>query len=244
MHNCFLLLGASSDVCIEFIKKHRWNDDDCILAQYHRNDAALKEIQKNIAAEMILRQADFTNIDSTKNFADFVAEKIFVPTHILHAPAVPINNKRFTELDWTDFDNQLNVQCRSLVIVLQSVIKKMAKAKRGKIIITLSSATVGMPPKFLSGYVTAKYALMGLAKSLAVEYAQKNIQVNMISPSMMETKFLADVHPSIVEKSALDNPLKRNATPSDAANLIEFLFSTESDFINGANVPITGGENF
>ena len=244
MHNCFLLLGASSDVCIEFIKKHRWNDDDCILAQYHRNDAALKEIQKNIAAEMILRQADFTNIDSTKNFADFVAEKIFVPTHILHAPAVPISNQRFTELDWTDFDNQISVQCRSLVIVLQSVIKKMAKAKRGKIIITLSSATVGMPPKFLSGYVTAKYALMGLAKSLAVEYAQKNIQVNMISPSMMETKFLADVHPSIVEKSALDNPLKRNATPSDAANLIEFLFSTESDFINGANVPITGGENF
>lgn len=193
---------------------------------------------------MILRQADFTDVDSTKEFVTFIAEKNFVPTHILHAPAVPINNKRFTELDWTDFDNQLNVQCRSLVIVLQSVIKKMAKAKRGKIIITLSSATVGVPPKFLSNYVTAKYALMGLAKSLAVEYAPKNIQFNMLSPSMMETKFLADVHPSIVEKSALDNPLKRLAAPSDVANLIEFLFSTESDFINGINVPITGGENF
>ncbi|MBQ9480430.1 MAG: SDR family oxidoreductase [Selenomonadaceae bacterium] len=244
MGNNFLLLGASSEVCVEFIRKHDWNADDRVVAQFNRNDSALIELKKNIPADMIIRQADFSSLDSTNAFVDFINERDFVPTHVLHAPAVPIDNKRFTEIDWADFDAQLNVQCRSFVLIMQSIIKKMAKAKRGKIIVTLSSYSIGVPPKFLSSYITAKYALMGLAKSLAVEYAPKNIQVNMISPSMMQTKFLEHVHPSIVEKSALDNPSKRNATAADAANLIEFLFSDESNFINGANIPIAGGEVF
>lgn len=66
----------------------------------------------------------------------------------------------------------------------------------------------------------------------------------MISSSMMETKFLDNVYGGVVEKSAMNNPMKRNASPSDAGKLICYLFSEANTFITGANIPITGGEVF
>ena len=244
MSKNYLLLGASSDLCCAFLRRHEWQAGDKIIAQYFRNDAPLIEFQKNIPAEIILRQADFSDEVSTNNFANFLKEENFCPTHILHVPAVPVENQRFTEIFWDDAIKQMNVQCRSLWQILQAVIPKMSKAKFGNIILVLSSVTLNVPPKFWSSYVMAKYALMGLGKSLAAEYAPKNIRVNMLSPSMIETKFIKNLHGSIVEQSATNNPMKRNATPEDVAGLIEYLFSDESAFITGANIPVTGGENF
>ena len=193
---------------------------------------------------MILRQSNFADSSSTDDFVDYLKAENFCPTHILHAPAVPLENQRFTEIAFEDAEKQFNVQCRSLWKILQAMIPQMAKAKCGNIILVLSSYTLNVPPKFLSSYVMAKYALMGLGKALAVEYAQKNIRVNMVSPSMMETKFLQNVYGAVVEQSAANNPMKRNAKPEDVAGVIEYLFSAENAFVTGANIPVTGGENF
>lgn len=240
----YLLLGASSDLCCTFIDQHEWQEDDEIIAQYCHSQDKLTELQKAIPAKMELWQADFSDEASTQSFAEKLRQANVVPTHILHVPAVPIENMRFTEIDWQDTEKQLNVQCRSLWVLLQAVIKGMAKAMAGKIIIGLSSYSLNVPPKFLAGYVTAKYALMGMGKALASEYASKGIQINMISPSMMETKFLANVYDGVVEQTAAANPLKRNARPEDVAGLIEYLFSDDNTFITGVNFPVTGGELF
>ena len=240
----YLLLGASSDLCCAFLRMHKWQEDDEIVAQFFHNAEELKKIAQEIPAPMHLVQADFSEEDSAENFADWLRKNAFVPTHILHVPAVPIENQRFTEIAWSDAERQIMVQCRALVILLQAVIKQMAKVKQGKIIIGLSSCTINVPPKYLSGYVMAKYALMGLGKALAVEYAPKNIQVNMISPSMMETKFLQRIPEQVVEQSAASNPTKRNVMPGDVVGVIEYLFSDGNTFITGANIPITGGEEF
>ena len=240
----YLLLGASSDLCRAFMERHEWRNGDEIIAQYCRSHDRLAELKKKISAKMELWQADFSEEESTASFAAKLKAEKFVPTHIIHVPAVPIENMRFTEIDWADAEKQLNVQCRSLWMVLQAVIKGMAKAKQGKIILGLSSYSMGVPPKFLAGYVTAKYALMGMGKALASEYAPKGIQVNMISPSMMETRFLANVYCGVVEQTAAANPLKRNARPEDVAGLIEYLFSASNTFVTGVNFPVTGGEIF
>lgn len=240
----YLLLGSSSDICCTFLKQHLWHEDDEIIAQYFHNKNELIEIQKKISVKMNLVQVDFNDGDSTNKFTEFLIEYGFIPTHILHVPAVRIVNQRFTEITWDDTMKQLNVQCRSLMLVLQTVIKKMSKAKKGKIIIGLSSCSLNVPPKYLSSYVMAKYALMGLGKALASEYASRGIQVNMFSPSMMETKFLHDIHNFVIEQSAAGNPMKRNAAPKDVCGIIEYLFSEKNTFITGANIPVTGGEIF
>ena len=240
----YLLLGASSELCLTFMEQHEWQENDEIIAQYCRSRDTLEQLQKTIPAKMELWQADFSDEASTAAFAEKLKQNKIVPTHILHVPAVPIENMRFTEIDWGDTEKQLNVQCRSLWMVLQAVIKEMAKAKQGKVLLGLSSCSLGVPPKFLAGYVTAKYALMGMGKALASEYAPKGIQINMISPSMMETKFLANVYGGVVEQTAAANPLKRNARPEDIAGLIEYLFSDSNTFVTGVNLPVTGGEIF
>lgn len=240
----YLLLGGSSELCIAFLHQHVWQKDDVIVAQYFHNKDALEGARQNIVAKMELWDADFGDEESTREFAGRLKEKLFVPTHILHVPAIPIENQRFADVHWRDADQQVHVQCRSLWMVLQAVIKGMAKAKSGKIILGLSSCTMNVPPKFLASYVMAKYALLGLGKALATEFASKGIQVNMISPSMMETKFLKKVYSGVVEQSAGTNPMGRNASPKDVAGLIEYLFSDSNGFITGGNFPVTGGEAF
>lgn len=244
MSQKYLLLGGSSDLSLAFLRQHNWQSDDEIIAQYCHNCEALEEFKAQQRVQMGLWQADFSCEDSTARFVAALKERNFVPTHILHVPAVPIVNQRFTEIEWQDTERQLHVQCRSLILVLQSVIKKMVKAKKGKIIVGLSSYSINIPPKFLSSYVMAKYALLGLSKSLAAEYASKGIQVNMISPSMMETKFLANVYDGVIEQSAQSNPMGRNVTPVDVAGTIEYLFSDACSFVTGMNIPVTGGEAF
>ena len=84
---------------------------------------------------------------------------------------------------------------------------------------------------------------MGLVKSLASEYANKNILFNMLSPSMMQTKFLNNIYGGIITDSANKNPLSRNAKPEDLTELIKYLFYG-NNFVTGVNIPISGGESF
>jgi len=127
---------------------------------------------------------------------------------------------------------------------LNRFLPKLSKEKRGKVVLMLSSYVLGVPPKALSHYTTIKYAMLGLVKSLASEYSEKNIQINAISPSMVETKFLDNINEKLVELSSYNHPLKRNAIVEDITPIIKMLISNESDYINGVNIPITGGSVF
>ena len=240
----YLILGASSEVSLAFMRLHEWKSEDEIIAQYYSHKDILEEAVLNIPAKVIMREADFLSEEGIKNFVSFISEQKFIPSRVLHTSALRVRNARFTELDWVDFNNQIMIQVRSFFEIMKSVIKSMAKSGGGRIATVLSSCTMNVPPAFLSDYITAKYALMGLVKTMASEYASKNILLNMISPSMMETKFIADIYSAVVEQSAAKNPMKRNAKPEDAANLLEYILSDNNTFITGANIPVTGGEEF
>ena len=240
----YLILGASSEIALAFMKMHKWDASDEVIAQYHSHKDALEDVAAKISAKVFTHKADFLTEEGINGFADFVRERGFIPTHILHAPAFPVQNKRVTELDWGDFRGQMMIQVRSFFEVMKAVIKPMAKSGSGRIVVVLSAYTMDVPPAYLADYITAKYALMGFAKALAAEYAPKKILVNMISPSMMDTKFVAGVFSAVVEKSAANNPMKRNASPEDSASLIDYLLSGSNTFITGANIPVTGGETF
>jgi 3-oxoacyl-[acyl-carrier protein] reductase len=86
--------------------------------------------------------------------------------------------------------------------------------------------------------------MLGLAKSLACEYSDKNIQINTVSPSMNKTIFISNIIVKYVELNAYNHPLKRNALIDDTTLIINMLNSKESDYINGVNIPITGGGIF
>ncbi len=118
----------------------------------------------------------------------------------------------------------------------------IARNKSGKII-NLSSVAglVGVPNR--AAYVASKHGVVGLTKEMAMELADKHIQVNAIAPGVVETAMTAGYFdkPDIVASLKKAHPAGRWAQPEEIAKLMLFLASEDADFMTGATIPIDGG---
>ena len=242
MNNIILIIGASSDIGLDLIQNI---DEDClILAHYNSEGEKLLKLSKTRQNEIIPIKANLSVEDDILEMINHIEHNFGIPNKIVHLAASKFENIRFKDASWKKLQNDINISLKSLLIILNRFLPQLAKQKKGKIVVMLSSVVLNTPPKNLTHYTVVKYSLLGLVKSLASEYADKNIQINAISPSMVDTKFLENINEKIVEISAYNHPLKRNATVEDITPTIKFLISNESDYMNGINIPITGGSIF
>lgn len=239
----YLIIGATSDIVLAYLNSETWRDDDYIVAHYFGNKEKLDEFANSVSCKCETVEANFMTNEGIQSLCDYLSEMNYVPTHILHVSALPVKTVPFRMESWMDYQNQINVQCKSFFEILRVVLPKMGKAKIGKIVSIISSCVLNVPPKGMSSYTASKYMLMGMLKSAAAEYSSKNIQINMISPSTVTTKF-NEQNQKAAELAARENPLGRNATVDDIIPSIKFLLSDENTFISGVNIPITAGEVF
>jgi len=126
---------------------------------------------------------------------------------------------------------------------IRAVLPGMKVRGRGKIINT--SSILGMAGrKRSSHYAGAKAALIGLTKAWAKEFAEWNIQVNVVAPGRVRTSILGDFADSEEYKRDLQTnvPLRRRGEPEEVAWLVAFLASDESDYITGQVISPNGGE--
>lgn len=235
-----LILGASSDIGMFYIKKNH-SKYKKILAQYRTLSNEFQSIIDSYPDIVIPFQADFMNLGDVWSLLTYIRENELYPEHIIHLPAAKYQNVRFIKTQWSDYENEIFISLRSIVLLLKECIPIMSKKRYGKIVIVLSSAIINTPPKFCTPYILTKYALLGLVKELSTEYSAKGITINGVSPSMVETKFLSDIPELVLEENALNSPIGRNLLPSDVASTIEFLLSEGADCITGVNIPVTGG---
>lgn len=236
-----LITGASSDIGCELIKSV-YKNYDVIYAHYYSSDVVLKEIQKEIGEKLRLVQADFRNVDEVFGMIKEIKESDVLINNIVHLSATKANNVKFTKSTWELFQNELQSSVYAIIEIIKAFLPQMTKNKYGRIIFMLSAYTKNVPPKYLSPYVTSKYAAYGLMKSLSAEYSDKGITVNGISPEMIETKFLSDLPNFVVEKNAMDSPLGRNLSVHDVVPMIEYLLSDSAVAVTGQNFAITGGK--
>jgi 3-oxoacyl-[acyl-carrier protein] reductase len=237
-----LITGASSDIGLNLI--NNIIDEALIIAHYNSSNGKLLELSKNINNELVTLKADLSKEDEINKLLDVIESDYGIPNKIIHLAAPKFGNIRFKDIVWESFQNEIDISLKSIILILNIFLPKMAKLKQGKVVIMLSSVVINVPPKALTQYTTVKYAMLGLVKALASEYSDKNIQINAVSPSMIETKFLDNINEKLVELSAYNHPLKRNAQIDEITPIIKMLTSKESDYINGVNIPITGGSAF
>lgn len=242
MNNVVFITGASSDIGEALIKS--LTEECVIIAHYNSNSKRLLELQKETKNKIVPIQADFSSSESIIEMLDKIESEIGMPNKIIHLAAPKFENLRFKDVDWNNFQNEINVSVGSITLILNRFLPKMALQKRGRVVTILSSVVLGVPPKALTQYTTVKFALLGLMRALASEYADKKVTINCISPSMVETQFLSQINERIVELAAEAHPLKRNATVLDVIPSILMLMSDDAAYINGVNIPITGGSNF
>ena len=242
MTNLILILGASSDLGCHLISNIK---NKCtILAHYNSSKKNIDKVKKKISNEVITLKADLSSENNTKKLINLIKSKYGIPNKIINFSSLKVENIRFKDLKWSDYQNEINVSLRSSFLIFNAFLPYLNKKDQGRVVIVLSSYVIGVPPKNLSNYITIKYAMLGLMKTLASEYSEKNILINSISPSMIETKFLNKLNKKIIEINSFNNPLKRNANPKDITPILKLLLFGKSNYLSGINIPITGGSNF
>ncbi len=240
MDKVYLITGATGDIGRALMQRVYSKGDKFIVQGFGDLDK-LDEFEAAHPGSLYRYDVDLSDRAAVEEFADKIAEECPLPTHIVHLPALPVINTRFRQFDEGRFEKDFAIQVKSAITICKKIVPLMAKQKYGHILFMQTSYALGAPPKNTSSYVISKTALTGLAKSLAVEYAASGINVNLVSPSMIETHFLADTPDLIVEMAAKNNPMGRNARIDDVIPAMAFLLSDEASYITGVNLPITGG---
>lgn len=240
MRKVLLVIGASSDMGMASIEKIGFNYEHIIAQYFHMNDR-LYELNKRFGEKMTCMQADLSEESQVIHFIESVNNAGLQPVHILHFPAPMCTNQKFHKIKWDIFQNEMDISLKSLILVLQAFLPNMVKQHYGKIIVMLSFVVSNAAPAYCANYVITKYAMLGLVKALAAEYAGKGITINGISPAWVQTKYIKNQPDLIVEQNAQASPLGRILMVEEIIPSIEYLLTDGADCINGQNIAITCG---
>lgn len=241
-----LITGASSDLAAELIRTLAGGGcPGKIFAHYHHGRERVEQLKSELGACVFPMEADLSSHEGVNRLIEQVRAQAEFPTKIVHFAGLKLRLERFHQADLGRFNADFEVQVCAAMRILQAFLPGMARSEQPtKVVLVLSSVTLGVPAKFMSGYTVVKYAELGLLRALAAEYAGTSVNINAVSPYMVDTQFLSEIPEKAREMAAAAAPEKRLATPAEVVSVIQFLLSPASDFLNGANLPVTGGMVF
>lgn len=153
-----------------------------------------------------------------------------------------ITLKPFNRLTEEDFLNDYRINVLGAARIIQQSVKHLKNALASSIVLISSvAAKTGMP--YHSSVAAAKAALEGMALSLAAEFSAQQIRVNVVAPSLTDTRLAQNLlsSPEKCEASAKRHPLGKIGQPEDISSLIAFLLSEESKWITGQVIGVDGG---
>tara|TARA_Y100001958_G_scaffold157427_1_gene152500 strand:+ start:912 stop:1649 length:738 start_codon:yes stop_codon:yes gene_type:complete len=134
----------------------------------------------------------------------------------------------------------IEINLSSTFLLSKYAIKKMLKNKSGKII-NITSVVGHTGNLGQSNYTASKAGIIAMSKSLAIEYAKKNININCISPGFIKTAMTDKIEEKFKEVIISKIPSGKLGEPEDVANAVLFLASNHSDYINGETIHVNGG---
>ena len=196
-------------------------------------------------------QVDVTDLASVrKAFADAV--KPLGRVHILVNNAGQAQAKAFPEMDSALWQQMLNVNLTSVFYCAQQVLPAMAKAGEGRVVNVASIAGLKGAPK-ISAYCAAKHGVIGLTRSLALEYAKSGVTINAVCPGYTESEMFDRAVQELMKsmgKSADEaramltrpNPQRRVVKPEEVADAVAWLCSPGASSITGQAIAVAGGE--
>ena len=144
--------------------------------------------------------------------------------------------KKMSEEQW---DKVIDINLKGTFLCAQAALVPMMEQKSGRIINTASIGALGNLGQ--ANYSASKAGVIGLTKTLALEGARYNINVNCVSPGATNTAMTAGIPPEIAQKVTGKIPLGRFAEPEEIANAHLFLASEESNYITGQVIFVDGG---
>ena len=157
-----------------------------------------------------------------------------------------VNNAGITKDNLTirmsleEWSRVIDINLTSTFLISKYSIKKMLKNKYGKIV-NITSVVGHTGNAGQANYTASKAGIVAMSKSLAIEYAKKNININCISPGFISTAMTDQIDQKFKESIIARIPSNKLGKPEDVANAVIFLSSNHSDYINGETLHVNGG---
>ena len=198
-----------------------------------------EEIKSSYNVETLGLEHDAKSSESCKDVIAKTIEK-FGSIDILVNNAGITKDMLVIQMDDNAWNDVLSTNLSGAFYTSREAAKNMLRARKGKII-NISSVIGKMGNAGQVNYAAAKAGLIGITKSMAKEFAPRNICVNAIAPGFIQTD-MTDALPEDTVKGIMSiTPLKKLGTPEDVANLVLFLASDMSNYITGEVIAVDGG---
>ena len=231
-----IITGATGGIGYDLVKK--FHEIGSLVLATGTNPDKLKKLKEKFSG-ISTKQFSLEKHSSIGNFVDECFNE-------LNGIDVLINNAGITQDDISirlseeKWKKVIDINLTSTFLICKNVIKKMLKKKEGKII-NITSIVAHTGNLGQSNYAASKAGIIGFSKSLAIEYARKNININCISPGFIKTEMTEKISDEFKKILISKIPAGSLGTGNDIANCALFLASNMSNYITGETIHVNGG---
>ena len=199
----------------------------------------LEELKKKFKNVKILK-FDISQTDKIENFIQDAANKLGGVLDCVVNNAGITQDNLAIRMNVGDWKKVIDINLTSTFLMCKFAIKNMLKTKKGKII-NITSVVGHTGNLGQANYTASKAGIIAMSKSLAIEYAKKNINVNCISPGFIKSAMTDKIEEKFKDIIVSKIPSAKLGEPEDIANAVLFLASCQSDYINGETLHVNGG---
>ena len=232
-----IVTGASGGIGNAIIKKLSEAGAN-ILASGTRIEK-LEELKKNFKGIKVLK-FDISQSDKVEAFIENATSELGGNLDGIVNNAGITQDNLAIRMSLDEWQRVININLTSTFLMSKFAIKKMLKNKSGKIV-NITSVVGHTGNLGQANYTASKAGIVAMSKSLAIEYAKKNININCISPGFIKTAMTDKIEDKFKEVIISKIPSARLGEPDDIANAVLFLSSEQSNYINGETLHVNGG---
>ena len=232
-----IITGASGGIGNSIVQK-LYDNGAKILASGTKIEK-LEEIKKKFKNIEILK-FDISDSDKVEDFIEDASDKLGGNLDCLVNNAGITRDNLAIRMSLDEWKRVIEINLTSTFLLSKFSIKKMLKNKSGKII-NITSVVGHTGNLGQANYTASKAGIVAMSKSLAIEYAKKNININCISPGFIKTDMTEKIDEKFKEIIISKIPSARLGEPEDIANAVLFLASKQSNYINGETLHVNGG---
>jgi 3-oxoacyl-[acyl-carrier protein] reductase len=232
-----IVTGASGGIGNSIVKK--LNESGANILASGTKIEKLEELKKNFEKIKILK-FDISESEKIEEFIENATKELGGSLDCIVNNAGITQDNLAIRMSLNEWKKEIDTNLTSTFLMSKFAIKKMLKNKSGKIV-NITSVVGHTGNLGQANYTASKAGIVAMSKSLAIEYAKKNINVNCISPGFIKTAMTEKIDEKFKETIISKIPSARLGEPNDIANAVDFLCSDKSSYINGETLHVNGG---
>ncbi len=241
-----VVTGASSDIGEGIVR--RFVDEGATVALISRNLNSMGSVRSRVghADRTASVVCDVTNESQVLQAADRIVSEYGKIDVLVNNAGIITDPIHFHAMPQSDIDDLINVNLQGMFRMTRAVLRSMSDMKSGSIVNIGSTASERAIPKVhLAVYSSTKAATSMFTKSIAVEYARRNIRCNCVNPGIINSGMIKPYLDDPAARSVLEErlPMGRIGQPLDVANAALFFASDESAWVTGTVLNVDGGRS-